>query len=117
MTALGDDHGAALAATLLAVEGIGGHDIPGSLRLLAQADAQLRGSGDAWSQALVHFVRMELHFAAPNPADATRSGRRALSIYRRLADHWGFPRCSYTWASPCTALVNCARPGKPTRAP
>ena len=89
MTALGDDHGAALAATLLAVEGIGGHDIPGSLRLLAQADAQLRGSGDAWSQALVHFVRMELHFAAANPADATRSGRRALSIYRRLADHWG----------------------------
>jgi tetratricopeptide (TPR) repeat protein len=32
---------------------------------------------------------MELHFAAANPAAAARSGRRALSIYRGLADHWG----------------------------
>jgi hypothetical protein len=116
MTALGDEHGAAIAATLLAVEGIGGQDIPGSLRLLDHADEQLEASDDTWSQALVQFVRMELHFAAATPDEATRCGRRALAIYRRLADHWGCPRCSCTWASPCTAPAGCPPPTKPTKA-
>jgi tetratricopeptide (TPR) repeat protein len=78
-----------MAATLLAVEGIADGDIADPLRRLDAAEAEFRRIGDAWAKALVLFVRMELHFAADAPVEATRDGRRALAMYQALQDHWG----------------------------
>ena len=88
-TGLTDSGGVAMAATLLAVEGIADGDIAGPLRRLDDAAEEFRRAGDDWGQALVQFVRMELHFAADAPAEATRYGHRALGMYRALQDHWG----------------------------
>jgi tetratricopeptide (TPR) repeat protein len=78
-----------MAATLLAVEGIADGDIADPLRRLDSAEQEFRRTDDLWGEALVRFVRMELHFAADAPAEATRHGRRALAMYRDLQDHWG----------------------------
>jgi predicted ATPase len=88
-TDLADSHAAAMAATLLAVEGIADGDIADPLRRLDIAEQEFRRTGDTWGQALVLFVRMELHFAADAPTEASRYGRRALAMYRELQDHWG----------------------------
>jgi predicted ATPase/DNA-binding SARP family transcriptional activator/tetratricopeptide (TPR) repeat protein len=88
-TDLADTERAAMAATLLAVEGIADGDIADPLRRLDVAEEEFRGTGDRWGEALVLFVRMELHFAADRPTEATRHGRRALAMYRELQDHWG----------------------------
>ncbi|HEX2072817.1 MAG TPA: BTAD domain-containing putative transcriptional regulator [Geodermatophilus sp.] len=86
---LGDDHRAALSATLLAVEAIGGGDPAEAFALLAAADDEFRRSGDAWCSALVQFVRMELHAGSGAMAEATRVGNRALAAFRALGDQWG----------------------------
>jgi predicted ATPase/DNA-binding SARP family transcriptional activator len=86
---LADSHAAAMAGTLLAVEGIADGHIADPLRRLDVAEEEFRRTDDTWGEALVLFVRMELHFAADAPEEATRHGRRALAMYRELQDHWG----------------------------
>ncbi len=92
---LADLHRAAYAQTLLAVEGVAGPDVADALRLLDEADARFATEGDRWGRALALFVRMELHFAAGSPAEATDCAERALSLFRALDDHWGISAVQY----------------------
>ena len=86
---LGDDSRAALSATLLAVEEIAEEDPEQAFGLLADADREFHRTGDDWCSALVQFVRMELHSAAGETAEATLCGERALTVFRALGDQWG----------------------------
>ena len=86
---LGDDLRTALSATLLAVEAIGSTDPGPAFAALAEADREFSRVDDAWCAALVQFVRMELHAAAGDLAEATLVGNRALAAFRELGDQWG----------------------------
>ncbi|MDQ3734689.1 MAG: winged helix-turn-helix domain-containing protein [Actinomycetota bacterium] len=88
-TQVGDKFRAALSTTLLAVEGIGGHDPAAAFNLLIEADDEFHRVDDAWCSALVQFVQMELHAAAGAMSETTSSGNRALAVFRRLGDQWG----------------------------
>ncbi|MCA1670733.1 MAG: tetratricopeptide repeat protein, partial [Actinobacteria bacterium] len=94
-TTLRDGHRAAYSQTFLAVEGIGGTEIAGSLQLLADAAEEFTRANDQWGQALVCFVQMELHFTQGAFEEATRDSQRALAIFRRLGDHWGVSAIQY----------------------
>lgn len=87
--ALGHTHRAAYSRVFLAVEGIGADDVSGSRALLAEAAAEFDRVGDRWGQALVEFVRMDLHHAVGAFPAATRHADRAMSIFTELDDHWG----------------------------
>jgi predicted ATPase/DNA-binding SARP family transcriptional activator len=84
-----DDVRVALSDTLLAVEAIGADDAGAAFDLLQQADHTFCQVGDAWCSALVQFVRMELHAATGDLAEATAVGHRALAAFRALGDQWG----------------------------
>jgi predicted ATPase len=86
---VGDDVRVALSDTLLAVEAIGADEPGAAFDLLQQADRRFCQVGDAWCSALVQFVRMELHAATGDLAEAAAVGHRALAAFRALGDQWG----------------------------
>ena len=94
-TQLDDAHRAAFSTAFLAVEGIGGADVRGSLEMLADADAEFTRASDDWGLAVVRFVRMELHFTRGAFDEATDDAASALSLFRTLDDRWGVAAIHY----------------------
>jgi predicted ATPase/DNA-binding SARP family transcriptional activator/tetratricopeptide (TPR) repeat protein len=90
-----DAHRRALSTTLLAVEGISGHAVDASHRMLAAADDEFVGAGDEWGRALVLFVRLELSAAAGDLDAAAAHAESSLGLFRRLDDHWGVSAVQY----------------------
>jgi predicted ATPase/DNA-binding SARP family transcriptional activator len=86
---LGDEHAAARAAVLLAVEGARGSGATASLDLLDAAEARFRADGDDWQIALSLFVRMEVLLRTDEVERALACGRQASRLYARLGDLWG----------------------------
>jgi tetratricopeptide (TPR) repeat protein len=69
-------------------------DLPAQ-ELLDEAAEEFVRSDDRWGQALVFFVRMDLHFRIGTFDEAAGYGDRALSIFRPLDDHWGISAVQY----------------------
>lgn len=86
---LGDRPRAALARTLLAVEGTAGMPLDNALAHLAMAEDEFRCLDDRWGQALAAFVRLALEIKRGTPEGAQEWGERAVALYLETGDHAG----------------------------
>ena len=80
---------AALSRLLLAVEGVAGDDVKGSLMLVERARGDLRDHRDAWGLALADFIEMEIRLYHDSPEAALDLGDRAAAQFDALDDDWG----------------------------
>jgi predicted ATPase len=86
---LGDRARAALARTLLAVEGVAGMPLEEALSHLDLAEDEFRSLEDRWGHALAAFVRLALEIKRGTPEGAREWGQRAVALYLEAGDHAG----------------------------
>ena len=88
--AAADDAGrAAISRLLVAVESVGGKDVPTSLAEVETARATFRALDDRWSLALADFVEMEIRLRNGDDEDALPLGEAAARTFEHLGDDWG----------------------------
>jgi tetratricopeptide (TPR) repeat protein len=93
--AMGQASRAALSRVLLAVQGVTGAHAERSRQLLDQAQHQFEVDDDAWGQAVIGFVRMEMALKAGQEDVAIPTGRTAAAAFRQLDDPWGLSAVLY----------------------
>ena len=79
----------AISRLLVAVEGVGGADVPGNLAEVAAARAELQQEGDRWGEALADFVEMEILLRNGEDERALPLGEAATQAFEDLRDDWG----------------------------
>ena len=85
-----DDPGrGAISRLLVAVEGVGGTDVPGSIEEVAAARATFRALDDRWGLALADFVEMEIRLRNGDDERALPLGEVAAQAFEDLGDDWG----------------------------
>ena len=85
-----DDPGrGAISRLLVAVEGVGGTDVPGSIREVAAARATFCALDDRWGVALADFVEMEIRLRNGDDERALPLGEAAAGAFEELGDDWG----------------------------
>ncbi|HEX2042878.1 MAG TPA: BTAD domain-containing putative transcriptional regulator [Acidimicrobiales bacterium] len=80
---------AAISRLLLAVEGVAGGDVAGSLQEVATARGALAADGDRWGQALADFVEMEILLRNGGDERALALADAAIASFEDLGDDWG----------------------------
>jgi len=80
---------AALSRLLVAVEGVAGRDVAGSLAEVGAAREVLGADGDRWGRALADFVEMEILLRNGRDEAALPLAAAAASAFEELRDDWG----------------------------
>ena len=87
--AAGDPGRGAISRLLVAVEGVGGTDVPRSIDEVATARATFRELDDPWGLALADFVEMEIRLRNGDDERALPLGEAAARAFEDLGDDWG----------------------------
>lgn len=87
--AAGDPGRGAISRLLVAVEGVGGSDVPGSIDQVGAARTTFRTFDDRWGLALADFVEMEIRLRNGDDEHALPLGEAAARAFDEIGDDWG----------------------------